>query len=865
VALLAAVLVLAGAAQASVPAHARAAGVTTAGYSNLRDNWDGAEPSLAPSNVKKGSFGKLFETKLEGAIYSQPLVYEGNVIVTTEKANAYALNATTGAIVWKRNFGVPFTSGAIHCTDLAPYLGSTSTPVIDPSTGTVYLTTRVFEGSKVIGHGVWYLHAISAATGEERPGFPVKISGTPYNTPGVPFNEHYAQQRPALLLLGGVVYIAFASDCDITPYRGVVVGVNASSGAVTTMWSDESGDGSEENSQSGIWQSGGGLVANETGRMILATGNGVSPSRAPSGSPPATLSESVVGLGVEPSGQLVPNQFFAPSNAAELDAADEDLGSGGPIALPGEYFGTKAIPQLVVEVGKDGRIFLINAQSMGGYREGEGEGDAVLQTAGPFGGVWGHPAAYGGQGGWIYVLESAGGGFLRALSYGLTGEGKPALTSVATSAESFGYTSGSPLVTSNATTAGSQVVWVVFASGSGGGGGQLRAYAGTPNGATLPLLWSAKIGAAVKFATPTSYEGRVYVGNRGGVLMAFGPSAPAALQAPPVEIGPVEVGTTSVSNVALSATQSLTLTAPVSESGEQGLSGPAPASHVKIRTAGPHTIPSSGVAGLPHGVVTVEQPAVGTGVAAGAALHLRIRFKPTRPGPVVGHLEIHTSAGERELMFSGYATRPGLLVSAQPLDFGLIRTGPGGRALAVTFSNSWNRPERITGLQLPTRPFHVSGLPAIGTTLAPRQAVTVSVAFDPTKPGSYRSALTIRSDHGSVTLPATGRAVRGRPRLALAPARIAFGDVPVGHTALRAFTVGDSGDVPLEITRAIAPEEPFAAPVPLAEGITIDPGIPARVTVAFHPTAKGPASGVYLIDSNDGHGYRRVQLSGTGT
>ena len=87
----------------------------------------------------------------------------------------------------------------------------------------------------------------------------------------------------------------------------------------------------------------------------------------------------------------------------------------------------------------------------------------MLQTLGPFDGVWGHPAAYGGQGGWVYVLESAGGGYLRALSYGLNGQGAPALTSAATSAESFGYTSGSPLVTSNGTTAGSAVVWVVYA------------------------------------------------------------------------------------------------------------------------------------------------------------------------------------------------------------------------------------------------------------------------------------------------------------------------------------------------------------------------------------------------------------------
>jgi hypothetical protein len=427
VAVIAAGLIAAG----SIVAQAgETAGVTTAAYNNLRDNWDPNEPALSPSAIASASFGKLFSTKLKGSIYAQPLVYGGDVIVTTEEANAYAINASSGKIVWERSFGKPFKAATIGCSDLKPNLGSTSTPVIDASTGIVYITTRLEEGRGLAG-AHWKLQAISAATGEEQPGYPVSIAGTPSNTPGVPFNESYEAQRPGLLLLNGVVYMAFASDCDITPYRGIVVGVSTATHEITTMWSDEAGVGTGEDSQAGIWQSGGGLVSDIPGRIILTTGNGVSPQPAASGKPPETLSESVVGLTVEPSGQLKPTQFFAPSNAPTLDENDEDLGSGGPIALPTEYFGTKAIPHLVVQVGKDGRIFLINADNMGGYRQGPKESDAVLQTLGPFDGVWGHPAAYGGQGGWVYVLESAGGGYLRALSYGLNGSGEPALAAPA--------------------------------------------------------------------------------------------------------------------------------------------------------------------------------------------------------------------------------------------------------------------------------------------------------------------------------------------------------------------------------------------------------------------------------------------------
>ena len=341
----AALALLGALAISGLPAQAgESPGVTTAGYGKLRDDWDASEPALSPSAVRSASFGELFSTKVRGSIYSQPLVYGGDVIVTTEEARAYAVNATTGKIVWERSFGRPFTARTIGCSDLTPDLGSTSTPVIDPSTGIVYLTTRVEEGGSGLAHAHWKLQAVSAASGAEISGYPVSIAGTPSNTPEVPFNERYSQQRPALLLLEGVVYIAFASDCDITPYRGVVVGVSTTKHEVTTMWSAEAGAGTGEDSQAGIWQSGGGLVSDIPGRIILTTGNGVSPQPAPSDEPPQTLSESVVGLTVQPDGKLEPSQFSAPSNAPELDSFDEDLGSGGPIALPGEFFGTRAIP-----------------------------------------------------------------------------------------------------------------------------------------------------------------------------------------------------------------------------------------------------------------------------------------------------------------------------------------------------------------------------------------------------------------------------------------------------------------------------------------------------------------------------------------
>lgn len=863
--------------------------VTTGDYDNLRTNWDPNEAALGPSTVQSSSFGKVFSTTVKGEVYAQPLVVNGTVIVTTEKAFAYGINATTGAVEWKRHFGTAVTSATINCTDLTPDVGSTSTPVEDPSTGVVYLTARLETGKGGPKNAAWFLEAVSAATGQEQTGYPVKLTGTPANTPGVPFDAYNAMQRPALLLLNGVVYMAFASNCDHTPYRGIVMGVSTSTRAITTMWSDESGIGTDRNSQAGIWQSGSGLVSDEPGRIILTTGNGVSPQPAAAHSPPATLSESVVALTVGTDGTLTPTDFFAPSNASNLDANDEDLGSGGPVALPTTYFGTSAHPHLLVQVGKDGRVFLIDADDMGGNDQGSGGTDDVLQTIGPYDGVWGHPAVYGGQGGWVYVLESAGGGYLRAYRYGVNGSGLPQLSSAGTSTGTFGYTSGSPLVTSNGTTSGSAVVWVVYSSGGQGLDAQLQAYGAVPSGGTLPLLWSAPIGTASKFTVPTAYNGRIYVGTRDGKLIAFGSTSNAPVQAAPLDFGSVPVGHSRTLTLDAATTANLTLDGPVTASGYQGgASAPAPSTSTSTTTstsagptgsgtstpsttvpggtAGPSSIPPSGTAPLaPGSVFGVEQPAVGSTFRSGSTLRLRVTFRPTRPGPVVAQLSIPTSAGVRTVAVSGYGTGPGLLLSAQPLQFGTVPTGAGGRYLTLTFSNSWNHRETITGIDRPDGPFTVSGLPPVGTVLAPGQTVTVSVRFDPVDAGSFASSLRVVTDHGAATAPMSGSAQTGYSHLSTSATTVDAGSVPVGGSATVTFDVGNDGTVALRITRAIAPGGAFSTAAPLPEGLVIDPGTFLHQTVTFRPTAPGPVSAQYLFRADNGQGPVVVTITGTGT
>jgi len=841
--------------------------VTTAAYNNLRDGWDPNESGLGPSDLKSPSFQKLFTAKLSGAIYAQPLVYEGTVIATTEKARAYGINSTTGAITWQRTFGTPFKSSTIGCTDLKPYLGSTSTPVIDPATGTVYMTTRLTSKGKggKLANTHWFLQAFSAVNGEERAGFPVPIEGTPYNTPEIPFNPSFEEQRPGLLLLEGVVYVAFASDCDINPYRGIVAGFNESDGAMTTMWSDEAGPAADEGSMAGIWQSGGGLVSDIPGRIILATGNGVSPTRAPSHEPPETLSESVLGLTVGGGGQISPTDFFAPSDAPTLDEDDEDLGSGGPMALPTEYFGTGSIPHLVIQDGKDGRVFLINADDMGGYLQGPEETDAVLQTLGPFGGVWGHLAAYGGQGGYVYVLQSAGGGTLGAGSYGLGPHGEPQLADAGSSDESFGYGSGSPTVTSNGTTPGSAVVWVVY-EGEEGKHAELRAYGAIPEEGVLPLLWSGKLGTGSKFCVPTASEGRVYVGTRNGKLLAFGSSGNAPVQAAPVEFGTVAVGRSHTVQLSLAAARALRLTAPIAATGIEPLKATTASDHKGVHhglTAGPKKIPPTESV-LGAGVVSIRQPPKGARIADGQHLGVSVSFKPARPGPITGLLEVKTSAGVRTVPISGYGSAPGLIRSGPPLEFGTLATHAGSKFLSFRVSNSWTSPERITAVQLPGGPFIVGGAPAVGTVLAPHQSLTISVQFEPSAAGSFASRIRIATEQGGVTVPLGGKAVAGAPLLSLSPHKLDFGAVPVGSSRTLRFTILDAGKVPLTLTRAIPPSEPFAAVKPVPEGLTIGAGEALHEEVTFKPTGVGPAVGLYVLAGDDGHGHQVVELVGSG-
>ena len=215
---------------------------------------------------------------------------------------------------------------------------------------------------------------------------------------------------------------------------------------------------------------------------------------------------------------------------------------------------------------------------------------------------------------------------------------------------------------------------------------------------------------------PTAWNGRVLVGTRSGHLLAFGSSTAHAVKAAPVDFGSVPVGSSRTVTVEATASQATTLDGPADVSGYQATTNPDQPSGSTTATttpagatAGPASIPASGTEAVPGGVFTVSQPTAGTRVSAGGRIPLRVTFTPTGPGPVIADLSLPTSTGAESIPLSGYGTSPGLLQSAQPLAFGTVRTGAGGLTLTASVSNSWDRPETITGVDLGGGPYTLVG------------------------------------------------------------------------------------------------------------------------------------------------------------
>ena len=297
---------------------------TTYGGGPARTSADTAEPPLSGPPAEAWT-----SPALDGPVYGQPLVFGGQVLVATERDTVYALSARTGAVSWSVHLAEPAAAGALPCGDIAPTVGVTSTMVVDPASGTLFVSAETSGGGGVAHE----LDAVDLATHAVR--FRVPLDRPGWSAPA-------QLQRAALALDGGLVVVAFGGsygDCGL--YHGWVMGVPTSGRGPVVTYQVPTADGGA------IWAPAGPAV-DASGNVFVATGNG-------SAGPGAAFDHgnSVIEL----SSLLVEQQYFAPATWAHDSSGDADLGSTSPVLL-----GDGALFQ----VGKAGTGFTVHTTALGG-------------------------------------------------------------------------------------------------------------------------------------------------------------------------------------------------------------------------------------------------------------------------------------------------------------------------------------------------------------------------------------------------------------------------------------------------------------------------------------------------------------------
>ncbi len=500
----------------------QAALVSVATYhnDNSRTGQNLQETILTTSNVNSTNFGKVFSQALDGYSYGQPLYASSvaisgkgvhNVIyVATMNDSVYAFDADSNAgsnaqPLWQVNFTnlalgittVP-TSDLNCSTPITPQVGIMSTPVIDTTTNTIYVVARTLEN----GDHYFRLHALDITTGAEKFGGPVAIQasapGTGSGSSGgnISFNALVENQRSALLLLNGQVYVSFGSLCDYGEYHGWMMAYSASSLAQTAVWLTTP-DGKE----GAIWQSGNGPAADSSNNTFVAVANG-SFDVDISGS---DYGQSIVKVGPPAGGGFPVLDYFTTYDALTYNLTDLDIGSSGVTLLPDQ---TGPYPHLLVQGDKAGDLFLINRDAMGFY-DPHDDSQIVQYLPEAETGMWSSPAWWNN-----YVYIGGGGDYLKAFSFNPT-TGLLSNTSVSQTTAKYSYPGTTVSISSNGTSNG--IVWALDngAYKSPTGVAVLNAYDATNLG---ERLFSSSANSArdnpglpVKMTVPTIANGKVYV------------------------------------------------------------------------------------------------------------------------------------------------------------------------------------------------------------------------------------------------------------------------------------------------------------------------------------------------------------------
>jgi hypothetical protein len=508
-----------------------------------------SETILNTSNVNVRRFGKLFTRAVDGQIYAQPLYVprlsipgQGThnvVFVATMHDSVYAFDAddrAESAPLWHVQLGpsVPLpdpcfgASGSRRYADIQVEVGIVSTPVVDLASHTMYLVTTNKQTPS--GHGPCdatsyghRLHALDIATGQEKLGGPIAIQASapgsgPDSTGGrITLNHMQQLQRPGLLLASGLVYLGFGAYGSARPYHGWLLAYNARTltqeGVFLSTPAAE--DGILYNG--GIWQSGEGPAADDEGNVFITTGNGY--WNLSSGG--TNYADSVLKL--RPALSIA--DWFTPHDQRMLDLSDQDLGSTGPLLIPGTH--------LLLQVGKTGVLYLLDQYDLGHWQP-DSDSQIVQSFHATISQVHASPACWDGPRGiWCYLWGAQD--VLKAFAlvngrFQVDDTGAPVPISRSTMTAPPGVPGGMLSISANATVPGTGIVWATTPIGESANWktvpGELRAF---DAGDLSHELWDSQqdaardaVGDFAKFNAPTIADGKVYVGTFSGSLDVYG-------------------------------------------------------------------------------------------------------------------------------------------------------------------------------------------------------------------------------------------------------------------------------------------------------------------------------------------------------
>src|SRR5437588_1277356 len=432
-----------------------------------------------------------FDGTIVGNVYAQPLYIEGGpngpmIIAVTESNNVYALNATTGTVIWQRNLGTSVSISQLFCGNIDP-IGITGTPVVDLASRSLFLDALI--NGPTIKH---FIYSLNVDTGVTNAGWPVDVNATA-NYNGMSFVSLIQEERGALALVNGIVYVSYSGyvgDCQ--NYHGWVVGMDINNPSNVHAWATTAVGG-------GIWGHGG--VASDGTNMFVVTGNTFNTGGNWMGG------EAIIRLQAGPTWTGQPTDYWVPTNWFSLDNSDTDLGgvSATVVDVPG------ATPsQLVLALGKDSNAYLLNRSNLGGITTAVAQANVGGTNRGTSAVTY-HTS----QGTYFGFHNDAG----AVRAYRITATNPPTIT-FAWSMSQNGR--GSPWVTTTDGT-NNMIVWYAATSG---GDQRLHAY----DGATGAVIYTGGgtnelMSGTRQWNTGIVARGRIYFGADNRVY-AFRPPGP---------------------------------------------------------------------------------------------------------------------------------------------------------------------------------------------------------------------------------------------------------------------------------------------------------------------------------------------------